>query len=403
MKRRMRFALVAGEKSGDVLGAGLIEALRRRLPDAEFYGVAGENMISAGCSAWYRAEELSVMGLTEVLRHLPRLLRLRRNLIGRLRSDPPDVFIGIDSPDFNVPAEATLRAAGIPTVQYVSPQIWAWRQSRVRTLRAAADLVLCVLPFEAGFYGEHRVNARFVGHPLADAIPLRVDHEAARRSLGLAGGAPLVALLPGSRRGEVSRLAEPFLATAAWLQQRRPGTRVAVAFANDEMADVFAAAVRGIRLDPAPLYFTGHARDVMAAADAVLTASGTASLEAMLLKRPMVVAYCVAPLTFAIVRRLGLGDVPYFSLPNLLAGRTLVPEFSQNRVRADAMGPALLACLEGEGLDPDWYDAFDSIHRELRHDANAAAADAVLELLSGGRREGQAGGANVGARREPKI
>ena len=403
MKRRIRFALVAGEKSGDVLGAGLIDALRQRLPEAEFYGVAGENMISAGCAAWYRAEELSVMGLTEVLRHLPRLLRLRRDLIRRLRSDPPAAFIGIDSPDFNVPAEATLRAAGIPTVQYVSPQIWAWRQSRVRTMRAAADLVLCVLPFEAGFYGEHRVNARFVGHPLADSIPLRVDRDAARESLGLAGDGPLAALLPGSRRGEVTRLAEPFLATAAWLQQRRPGTRVAVAFANDEMARVFAAAARGgSRLDPAAVYFTGRARDVMAAADAVLTASGTASLEALLLKRPMVVAYRVAPLTFAIVRRLGLGDVPYFSLPNLLAGRKLVPEFAQDRVRADAMGPALLACLEGEGLDPDWYDAFDSIHRELRRDANAAAADAVLELLSEGRRD-EAGGANVGARRDEKI
>jgi len=384
MGRPLRFALVAGEKSGDTLGAGLISALKTRFPDAEFYGVAGEQMVAAGCTAWYRAEELSVMGLAEVLSHLPRLLRLRRDLIRRLRAEPPDVFIGIDSPDFNVPAEAMLRAAGIRTVQYVSPQIWAWRQSRVKTMRAAADLVLCVLPFETGFYGKHQVNARFVGHPLADAIPRHVDRAAARAALGLDEDARVIALLPGSRRGEVSRLAEPFLGTAAWVQQQSPGTCVAVAFANDEMERVFDEAVAGMRLDPAPTRFTGRARDVMAAADAVLTASGTASLEALLLKRPMVVAYRVAPLTYAIVKRLGVGRLPHFSLPNLLAGRRLVPEFAQHDVRPELMGPALLGCLTGEGLDADWYHAFDSIHESLRRDANAAAADAVIELLHSG-------------------
>ncbi|MFS8608230.1 MAG: lipid-A-disaccharide synthase [Gammaproteobacteria bacterium] len=388
MSRPLRFALVAGEKSGDTLGAGLIAALKARFPDAEFYGVAGEQMIAAGCVAWYRAEELSVMGLAEVLSHLPRLLRLRRDLIRRLRAEPPDVFVGIDSPDFNVPVEAALRASGIRTVQYVSPQIWAWRQSRVTTMRAAADLVLCVLPFETGFYGKHRVKARFVGHPLADAIPRHVDRAAARAALGIDEDARVIALLPGSRRGEVTRLAQPFLGTAAWVQQQRPGTRVAIAFANDEMARVFDEAVEGMRLDPAPLRFTGIARDVMAAADAVLTASGTASLEALLLKRPMVVAYKVAPLTYVVVRRLGVARLPHFSLPNLLAGRGLVPEFAQDRVRPDTMGPAVLGCLTGEGLDPDWYHEFDSIHTALRRDANASAAAAVIELLeSGGQRE----------------
>src|SRR5690606_26478250 len=347
MARRRRFALVAGEKSGDTLGAGLIAALRERLPDAEFYGVAGEQMVAAGCDAWYRAEELSVMGLAEVLHHLPRLLKLRRDLIRRLKAARPDVFVGIDSPDFNIAALAALRAAGVPTVQYVSPQIWAWRQSRVRTVRAAADLVLCVLPFETGFYGEHGVNARFVGHPLADAIPPHVDRLAARAALGLGGDGPIIALLPGSRRGEVSRLAEPFLGTAAWVQERLPGARVAVALANDEMGRVFDDAVRGMRLDPPPDRITGRARDVLAAADAVLTASGTASLEAMLLKRPMVVAYKVTPLTYRVVRRLGVARLPHFSLPNLLAGRGLVPEFVQDQVRPDTMGPALLGCLTG--------------------------------------------------------
>lgn len=386
--RPRRIALVAGEKSGDLLGAGLIDALKEQMPDAEFYGVAGEQMAAAGCAAWYRAEELSVMGLAEVLHHLPRLLKLRRNLVRRLKAHRPDVFIGIDSPDFNIRALAALRAIGVPTVQYVSPQIWAWRQSRVRTVRAAADLVLCVLPFETGFYGEHGVNARFVGHPLADAIPAHVDREAAKAALGLDGDAPVLALLPGSRRGEVTKLAEPFLGAAAWVQDRVPGARVVVALANDEMRRVFDEAVRGMRLEPPPLCVTGRARQVMSAADAVLTASGTASLEALLLKRPMVVAYKVSPLTYRIVRRLGVERLPHFSLPNLLAGRGLVPEFVQESVRPDSMGAALLGCLTGEGLDADWYHEFDSIHASLRRDANASAAAAVIELLESG---GQAG------------
>ncbi|MBN1239323.1 MAG: lipid-A-disaccharide synthase, partial [Gammaproteobacteria bacterium] len=322
--------------------------------------------------------------------HLPRLLRIRRELVARLRADPPDVFVGIDSPDFNVPVEAALRRAGIATVQYVSPQIWAWRQSRVETMRAAADLVLCVLPFEADFYAEHGVNARFVGHPLADAIAPTVDRAAAREALGIRGEGQLIALLPGSRRAEVSRLARPFLGAAAWLQHERPGTRCAVALASAEMGAAFAKAVGDMRLDPPPLYFTGRTREVMTAADAVLTASGTASLEAMLLKRPMVVAYQVAPLTYGIARRLGVSRLPHFSLPNLLAGRGVVPEFLQDNVRPTVLGPALLGCLDGRSLDPDWYHAFESVHRELRRDANAGAADAVLELLAArGRRAGQ--------------
>ncbi|HEX7080882.1 MAG TPA: lipid-A-disaccharide synthase [Gammaproteobacteria bacterium] len=391
MQPPKRFALVAGEKSGDALGAGLIEAIKRRVPDAEFFGIAGEQMAAAGCSPWYRAEELSVMGLAEVLHHLPRLLRLRRDLIRRLEASRPDVLIGIDSPDFNVPVELRLRAAGFRTVQYVSPQIWAWRQSRVRTVRAAADLVLCVLPFETDFYAAHGVNARFVGHPLADAIPPHVDRNEARERLGLATDAPLVAVLPGSRRPEVTRLAAPFLATAEWVQRARPGIRFAIALANAEMEEVFARSAGEAALDPAPVRTVGKAREVMAAADAVLTASGTASLEALLLKRPMVVAYRVSPLTYAIARRLGVARIPHFSLPNLLAGRGIVAEFAQDRVRPDAMGPALLRCLDGETETEDWYHAFDSIHRRLRRGASDAAAEAVLELLDRGQGKEEAG------------
>ncbi|HEX5421344.1 MAG TPA: lipid-A-disaccharide synthase [Gammaproteobacteria bacterium] len=378
---RLRVALVAGEKSGDALGAGLIEALRERVPRASFFGIAGELMAAAGCEAWFRAEELSVMGLAEVLRHLPRLLRIRGELLRRLESDPPDVFIGVDSPDFNVPIERRLKRMGVPAVQYVSPQIWAWRQSRVATMRAAADLVLCVLPFEADFYAEHGVNARFVGHPLADAIPLETDRGAARAALGLAGDGRLVALLPGSRRSEVVRLAEAFVGAAACLQGRRPGTRVAVALANEDAAAAFAEHARAERLDPKPVLVRGRAREVIAAADAVLTASGTATLETLLLKRPMVVAYRLAPLTYTVVRRLGVERLPHFSLPNLLARRALVPELSQEQVRPEVLGAALEGVLEGEGLGTDWYDAFTSIHRELKQGANDAAAAAVLELL----------------------
>jgi lipid-A-disaccharide synthase len=383
--RRYRIALVAGERSGDTLGAGLIQALRACVPDAEFFGIAGEQMTAAGCEAWFRAEELSVMGLAEVLHHLPRLLKIRGELLRRLLRDPPDVFIGIDSPDFNLPVEVRLKRAGIRTVQYVSPQIWAWRQSRVATMRAAADLVLCLLPFEVGFYAAHDVNARFVGHPLADAIPLETDREAARASLGLSRDAPLVALLPGSRRSEVSRLAEPFVGAAAWLQRQRPGTHVAVALANPAVAEVFEEKGRVGRLDPAPLLVQGRARDVITAADAVLTASGTATLETLLLKRPMVVAYRFSALTYAVVRRMGIDRLPHFSLPNLLAGRRVVPELRQREVRAEALGAALASVLDGEGLGEGWYDAFASIHRDLRRGADDAAAAAVLELLEAKR------------------
>jgi lipid-A-disaccharide synthase len=264
-------------------------------------------------------------------------------------------------------------------VQYVSPQVWAWRQWRVAGIRNAIDLVLCVLPFETDFYAQHGVRAQFVGHPLADAIPPQTDRAAAKRALGF-GERPLVALLPGSRRGEVSRLARPFLETAAWLQRRRE-IDIAVALAGDAVAAEFSAATAGIELSAPARLFTGRAREVMTAADAVLTASGTASLEAMLLKRPMVVAYRVAPLTYWIWRRMGVARLPHFSLPNLLARRGLVAEFVQGQVCAEALGPAMLDCLDGRLPDPDWRSKFDQIHAQLRQGGDGSAADAVLDLL----------------------
>jgi lipid-A-disaccharide synthase len=377
----LRVVLAAGEASGDTLGAGLIEAIKARAPDARFVGIAGPRMIAAGCEPWFRAEELSVMGFAEVLPHLPRLLRIRRELRERTQALPADVFVGIDAPDFNLPAARRLKAAGIPTVQYVSPQIWAWRQGRVKTIRASVDLVLCVLPFETQFYAQHGVNAKFIGHPLADAIPLEVDRAAARKALGLPPEGPLLAVLPGSRRAEVASLAAPFMESAAWLQRQRPDLTVAVALASEPIGDLFRASLGRVELPRPPHLITGRAREVMAAADVVLTASGTASLEALLLKRPMVVAHRIVPLTYWIVRRLGVDKLPHFSLPNLLAGRAVVPEFVQKQVRPDVLGPVLRDFLDGNMHAADWYDSFSSIHRQLRCDASTAAAREVLELV----------------------
>jgi lipid-A-disaccharide synthase len=359
-----------------------MDAIRAGAPQARFFGIGGARMRAAGCEAWHGAEELSVMGLAEVLPHLRRLLRLRRGLIERLLRERPDVFVGIDSPDFNLPVAAALKAAHIPTVQYVSPQVWATRQSRVIGIRKSVDLVLCVLPFEPGFYAEHRVRAEFVGHPLADAIPRTVDAGVARRALALSSGAQVVALLPGSRRGEVARLSRPFLATAAWLRERRR-LEVVVALANESMGAEFRAATAGLVLDPPAKLVTGRAQEVMAAADAVLTASGTASLEAMLLKRPMVVAYRMAPVSYWILRFMGISRLKHFSLPNLLAGRELVAEYVQGQVRPEILGPAVLGCLDGRMHGGDWRAEFDRIHDQLRRGASQTAARAVLELAQG--------------------
>jgi lipid-A-disaccharide synthase len=379
----VRIAIAAGETSGDALGAGLIRALAARAPDAEFVGIAGPKMRAAGCEPWFRSEELSVMGLAEVLRHLPRLLRLRRRLAERLLAEPPAVFVGIDSPDFNLPLAARLKAAGVPTVQYVSPQVWAWRQSRVRHIAKAVDSVLCVLPFETEFYAEHGVPAQFVGHPLADEIPLEIDRAGARGRLGLAAGGPVLALLPGSRGAEVSRLALPFAATAAWLAERVAGLVSGVAIAHDGLVDEWQRATRDCATAGSIRPFVGQARDVMAAADIVLTASGTASLEAMLLKRPLVVAYRMSGFSYGLLRRMGIQKLPFYSLPNLLAGREIAPEYVQGEVRADVLGPALLRCLEDSRTGNDKTALMLEVHRRLRHGGSELAAATVLALARG--------------------
>jgi len=378
------FGLVAGEASGDNLGGPLIEALAERAPGSRFFGVAGPRMAEAGCEAWFSADELAVMGLAEIVRHLPRLLRLRRDLLQRFAATAPDVYIGIDSPEFNLRVAAALKRRGIPTAQYVSPQVWAWRQGRVRTIGQSVDLVLCVLPFEPAFYAAHSVRAVFVGHPLADRIPFATDAGAARAALGLPAAGEVVAVLPGSRAGEVTRLGPPFAATLAWLQARRPSLSFVAPMANAGARERFERDLREHAPQAEVRLVDGRAHEAIAASDAVLVASGTATLETALLKRPMVVAYRVAPLTSWLLREMKLVKTEYFSHPNLLAGRPLVPEFFQEQVRPDVLGPALLEQLDR----PDraaLIDEYVRIHQMLRCDASQRAADAVLELAAGRR------------------
>ncbi len=375
-------AVVAGEASGDNLGAALITALRARSPDVRIIGVAGPRMRAAGCEALADAEELAVMGLTEVLRHLPRLLKLRRGLITRFTAARPDVFVGIDAPEFNLGLAARLKAQGIRTVQYVSPQVWAWRQGRVRGIGEACDRILCLLPFEPPFYERHGIVARFVGHPLADQFPMEPDRGAARAGLGLPAGETVVAVLPGSRMGEVSRLAAPFAGAAAWLAARRPGLRFVAPMVNAAVRARFEAAWAQAAPGVPVQIVDGRSRDVLAAADVVLVASGTATLETLLSKRPMVVAYRLGAVTAFLLQRLGLVKVQHFSQPNLLAGREVVPEFFQDAATPEALGAAVLDWLESPERVAPLQATFADVHAQLRRGGADLAAEAVLELLA---------------------
>lgn len=380
MPSRPFIVLVAGETSGDNLGAHLIEALRARLPNARFAGIAGPRMIAAGCEPWERAESLAVMGLFEVIPHLPRLLRIRRDLIRRVVAERPDVYVGVDAKEFNLRLAPRMKAHGIRTVQYVSPQVWAWRQGRVRTIGRAVDLVLCLLPFEQQFYDAHAVRAVFVGHPLADIIPMHVDARAARLALGLPPDGTYVAVLPGSRHGEVARLTPDFVATIAWLLERRPQLRFIAALADPATRSVFEAEVDRARVRGAVTVVDGNAQQVLAASDVALLASGTATLEAMLVKRPMVVAYRLGGLTTFLLKTLKLFKARFFAQPNLLAGYQIVPECFNEQVRAEVLGPAVLQQLERADRDR-LVQTFTSIHQTLKRDASARAAEAIIDLL----------------------
>ena len=369
----LRIALVAGEASGDILGAGLMRALKAQHPAIEFIGVGGPLMQAEGLTSYFPMERLSVMGLVEVLGRLRELLARRKKLVADLIAAKPDVFIGIDAPDFNLNIELKLRQAGIKTVHYVSPSVWAWRQKRVLKIREGCDLMLTLFPFEARFYEEKGVPVRFVGHTLADAIPLEADRAAARAELGLPDG-PLVALMPGSRGGEVGRLGALFLDTAQRLRALRPGVRFVLPCANPQRRAQLEELLVGRDL-PLTL-LDGKSHLALAGCNAVLIASGTATLEALLYKRPMVVAYRLAPLTFWILKR--MVKSPYVSLPNLLAQRLLVPELLQDDATVEALAQTLSPLIEG---GEEQTRGFDEIHRTLRLDASNQAADAVLNLI----------------------
>ncbi|MFL9671751.1 lipid-A-disaccharide synthase [Pseudomonas marginalis] len=369
----VRIALVAGEASGDILGAGLMRALKARHPAVEFIGVGGPLMQAEGLTSYFPMERLSVMGLVEVLGRLRELLARRKLLIQTLIEEKPDVFIGIDAPDFTLNIELKLRQAGIKTVHYVSPSVWAWRQKRVLKIREGCDLMLTLLPFEARFYEEKGVPVRFVGHTLADSIPLQADRAAARAELGLPEG-PLVALMPGSRGGEVGRLASVFFDAAERLQALKPGVRFVLPCASPQRRAQIETLLVGRNL-PLTL-LDGRSHLALAACDAVLIASGTATLEALLYKRPMVVAYRLAPLTFWILKR--MVKSPYISLPNLLAQRLLVPELLQDDATPEALAQTLLPLIDG---GEEQTRGFDDIHRTLRRDASNQAANAVLTLI----------------------
>ncbi|HXR90530.1 MAG TPA: lipid-A-disaccharide synthase [Steroidobacteraceae bacterium] len=380
----LRVGIVAGESSGDQLGAALIAALRARVPEVRCFGMAGPKMAAAGCEVWASSDELSTMGLFEVLQHLPRLLRLRSQLAARFQHERPDVFVGIDVPDFNLGLAKRLKASGLKTVQYVSPQVWAWRQGRVRTIGRSCDLVLCLLPFETDFYARHGVQAEFVGHPLADQIPLDVDRNAAREGLGLPRGSTVIALLPGSRMGEVERLGSDFAAAAAWIAERRPGTRFVAPMASARARSRFEAILAAMPAPPAVDVVEGRAQSVLAAADAAIVASGTATLETLLTGRPMVVAYRLGGLTARLLRQ--LVKVPYFSQPNLLIGRPLVPEFFQEAVTGEALGEALLRELGDREHLSELQREFRRVHETLRRGGAERAAAAILDYAGITRR-----------------
>jgi lipid-A-disaccharide synthase len=381
MPEALSIGLVAGEASGDTLGAHLIESLRSLAPGSRFFGIAGPKMQAAGCEVWESSESLSVMGLFEILRDLPRLVGLRARMQREFTAARPDVFVGIDAPEFNLGLARRLRAAGVPTVQYVSPQVWAWRQGRVRTMHESVDLVLCLLPFEKRFYDSQGLRAEFVGHPLADTIPLEVDRGAARVALGIPAAARVVALLPGSRRGEVTRLGADFAAIARWLAARRPELTFIAPMANAAAREIFAAAlVQGAPEVPVTL-LDGRAQTALMAADVVLVASGTASLETALCKRPMVVVYRLGALTAAVLRRFNLVKSKFFAQPNLLADRRVVGEYFQEEIVPETIGAELLMWLDDPPRRQTLEQEFARIHADLRRGGSARAAAAILALV----------------------
>lgn len=378
----MRIGMIAGEVSGDILGVGLMQAIRRICPDAQFEGIGGPRMLAEGFHSFFPMERLSVMGFIEPLGRLPELLRIKKTLETHFIAAPPDVFVGIDSPGFNLRIEKVLHDHGIKTVHYVSPSVWAWGQKRIHKIAQAVDLVLALFPFETTIYEQHNVPAKFIGHPLADIIDISADdleHQVRARSLlSLSVDGQIVALMPGSRRDEITRLGPIFIATAKRCLETTPQLQFVIPCANlerkNQVEHLLAEQGAGGQFH----VLDGQSHQAMLAADLVLLASGTATLEAMLLKRPMVVCYRLSPLTFALASR--MLKVPYVSLPNLLANERLVPEFLQNEVTVENLSAELSALIGDDTRRALLAQRFTRIHHEIRRDASRQAAMAVLQV-----------------------
>lgn len=375
----MRIAIVAGETSGDMLGAGLIAQLKKRYPHARFEGIGGLLMQEQGLHSFFPMERLAVMGLFEVLGRLFEILKIRRFLVKHWLKNPPDLFIGIDASDFNLSLEEKLKQGGIRTAHYVSPSVWMWRQKRVFKIARSVDLMLTLFPFEAQFYKEHNVPVVCVGHHLADKIPLTTGQEDARRTLGLDQEFPVVCLMPGSRGAEVSKLGQLFLDSAKLMLQELPELQFVIPAANAERKAQIETLIAAQDVPLGVKVVNGQAQQCMAAADAILIASGTATLEGMLIKRPMVVSYVVSRLTFAIVKR--MASRPWVSLPNLLANKELIPEMLQSDAQPQKLAPAVLEYLQDSSKADALDSAFRDIHLDIRRNADESAAQAISQLL----------------------
>ena len=376
-KQALKIAIIAGEHSGDILGADLIKALKASHPDAVFYGIGGPRMQALGFNALFDMEELAVMGIVEVLGRLPRLLKVKREIVAALLADKPDVFVGIDAPDFNLPVELELKQAGIKTVHYVSPSVWAWRHKRIFKIQAATNMVLSLLPFEKAFYDTYQVPCTFVGHTMADTMPLEVDKAAAKAELGLDPTRQVVAIMPGSRTNEIKLLASDFLQAAVLLQQQFPDLQFVTNMVTSAKAAHFSTIKQQVAPELTITEFTGQARQVLLAADATFITSGTATLEAMLAKCLMVVAYRANWLTYQIGKR--LVKLAHFSLPNLLAGRGMVPELLQHQVSPQALVAAMVPQLTANRSQ--LLLEYRAIHQQIKCDASAKAAQAILQVI----------------------
>ena len=378
----LRIAMVAGEASSDLLASHLIKALQRHLPDAEFFGIGGPKMQAVGFKALWPAEKLAVHGYVDALKNYRELSGIRSSLLDLLKKDPPAAFIGVDAPDFSLWLEKRLKDRGIPAIHFVSPSIWAWRKGRLKGIARAVSHMLCLFPFEPELYRAAGVPVSYVGHPLADVFPLAPNREAMRETLQISPGGPVFAFLPGSRQSEVRNLADTYIATAALLHERHPGARFLVPLATRETRLLFEEALRRHAHVDVPIRILfGHAVEAMIAADVVLVASGTATLEAALLKRPMVITYKIGKWSYRLMRRLAY--LPWVGLPNVLAGREVVPEVLQDAATPQALADALDGWLADPARVADLTKVFTDMHLQLRQDTAAKAAAAILPYLQG--------------------